>query len=215
MIEVSGAVRALCSLGLVSLVEREALLTELRAEADAAARGSGRLVALEGTAGVGKTSLVRTMTDRLPARAGVLWGACEPLSTPGAMKVGGENVAAAEVEGYLLGHPAVLLAQVVAAPDARYTEVPAAFIQLEEGSTVDEEEIIDFGLGNIATLKVPRYVRFVEEWPKSGTRIKKHVLRGRIAEELHTAGITEAPKLTSKQVSSGLGQRRRSPSGGS
>ena len=46
------------------------------------------------------------------------------------LKVGGENVAAAEIEDLLALHPAVLLAQVVSAPDARYSEVPAAFRQL-------------------------------------------------------------------------------------
>lgn len=110
------------------------------------------------------------------------------------LKVGGENVAAAEVEGYLLTHPAVLLAQVVAAPDARYVEVPAAFIQLQPGATATEQELIDFCLGKIATFKVPRYVRFVDDWPMSGTKIRKYVLRERIAAELAERGITEAPR---------------------
>ena len=47
------------------------------------------------------------------------------------LKVGGENVSAAEVEGYLITHPAIALAQVVSAPDERYVEVPAAYIQLK------------------------------------------------------------------------------------
>jgi fatty-acyl-CoA synthase len=111
------------------------------------------------------------------------------------LKVGGENVAAAEVEGHLVTHPAVLFAQVVSAPDARYTEVPAAFIQLKPGSETDEQDIIDHCLGRIATFKVPRYVRFVDEWPMSGTKIKKHLLRDQIADELAEAGITEAPKM--------------------
>lgn len=114
------------------------------------------------------------------------------------MKVGGENVAAAEVEGFLLGHPDVLLAQVVGAPDAHYSEVPTAFVQLKEGASLDEQDIIDFCLGKIATFKVPRYVRFVDEWPMSGTKIKKHVLRDRIADELSEAGITEAPRMSSQ-----------------
>ena len=114
------------------------------------------------------------------------------------LKVGGENVAAAEVEGHLIGHPSVLLAQVVAAPDTRYTEVPAAFIQLVEGESATEEELMDYCLGAIATFKVPRYFRFVDDWPMSGTKIKKHVLRDQMSAELSTAGITEAPKLSSR-----------------
>jgi fatty-acyl-CoA synthase len=113
------------------------------------------------------------------------------------LKVGGENVAAAEVETYLLTHPDVEIAQVVSAPDARYTEVPAAFVQLRAGATVTEQELIDYCLGKIATFKVPRYVRFVDEWPMSGTKIQKFKLRERIAAELREAGITEAPKLRS------------------
>lgn len=112
------------------------------------------------------------------------------------MKVGGENVAAAEVESHLLGHPAVVMAQVVGAPDARYTEVPAAFLQLRDGASIDVDDVIDFCLGAIATYKVPRYVRVVDEWPMSGTKIKKFELRARIAAELAAAGITEAPKPT-------------------
>ncbi len=100
------------------------------------------------------------------------------------LKVGGENVAAAEVEGFLLAHPAVHLAQVVAAPDERYGEVPAAYLQLKPNAVVTEEEIIEFCNGQIARFRVPRYVRFVDEWPMSGTKIKKHVLRTQIAEEL-------------------------------
>jgi fatty-acyl-CoA synthase len=110
------------------------------------------------------------------------------------LKVGGENVAAAEVEGHLLGHPAVGIVAVVAAPDARYVEVPAAFVQLKAGASATAEDLIAFCLGRIATYRVPRYVRFVDEWPMSGTKIKKFVLRERIADELKQAGITEAPK---------------------
>ncbi|MGB1813668.1 MAG: class I adenylate-forming enzyme family protein, partial [Acidimicrobiales bacterium] len=100
------------------------------------------------------------------------------------LKVGGENVSAAEVEGYLITHPAIALAQVVSAPDERYVEVPAAYIQLKPGAEATEEEIIDFCKGKIATYRIPRYVRFVDDWPMSGTKIKKIVLREMIASEL-------------------------------
>ena len=115
------------------------------------------------------------------------------------MKVGGENVAAAEVEGFLIRHPAVAVAQVVAAPDARYDQVPAAYIQLVPGAKATADEIIDFCLGEISTFKVPRYVRFVDDWPMSGTKVKKYVLRERIAAELEAEGVTMAPKLYSNK----------------
>ncbi len=113
------------------------------------------------------------------------------------LKVGGENVSAAEVEGYLLTHPAVNMAQVVSAPDDRYVEVPAAYIQLKDGAEATEQEIIDFCRGKIATFRVPRYVRFVEEYPMSGTKVKKVDLREDIRKDLADQGITEAPTITS------------------
>ena len=115
------------------------------------------------------------------------------------LKVGGENVSALEVEDYLARHPSVQIVQVVGAPDARYEEVPAAFIQLRTGADPTEEEIIDFCVGQIATYKVPRYVRFVEEWPMSGTKIQKFALRQQLADELAERGITEAPRIDSRK----------------
>lgn len=100
------------------------------------------------------------------------------------LKVGGENVAAAEIEGFLSQHDAVMLAQVVSAPDSKYMEVPAAFVQLTPGATATEDEIIDFCRGTVASFKVPRYVRFVTEWPMSATKIQKVRLRELIAQEL-------------------------------
>jgi fatty-acyl-CoA synthase len=113
------------------------------------------------------------------------------------LKVGGENVGALEIEDYLAGHPAVEIAQVVAAPDARYGEVPCAYIELKPGAGATEEELIGFCVGKIATYKVPRYVRFTAEWPMSGTKVQKFKLRDEIAGELKAAGITEAPPIAS------------------
>jgi fatty-acyl-CoA synthase/long-chain acyl-CoA synthetase len=100
------------------------------------------------------------------------------------LKVGGENVAALEVEAYLLTHPAVKLVQVVGVPDEKYLEVPAAFVELAGDAAVDEDELIAFCRGRIASFKVPRYVRFVDEWPMSTTKIQKHRLREALVAEL-------------------------------
>ena len=118
------------------------------------------------------------------------------------LKVGGENVSALEVEGYLVTHPAVNIAQVVGATDTRYGEVPAAFLELKQQGSVDEQEVIEFCLDRIATYKVPRYVRFVRqgEWPMSGTKIQKFVLRERISSELRERAITEAPRLRERAI---------------
>lgn len=117
------------------------------------------------------------------------------------LKVGGENVAALEVESYLSRHPAINIVAVVAAPDAYYGEVPAAYVQLAPGATLTADDVTAFCLDNIATYKVPRYVRFVDNWPMSGTKIQKYILRERIATELAEAGITEAPRITSSRAS--------------
>jgi len=100
------------------------------------------------------------------------------------LKVGGENVAAVEIETFLQQHDAVKLAQVVAIPDRRLTEVPAAFVELESGKQALEEELIAFCKGKIAGFKIPRYVRFVEEWPISSTKIQKFRLQDHLTEEL-------------------------------
>ncbi|HEX4110231.1 MAG TPA: AMP-binding protein [Solirubrobacteraceae bacterium] len=111
------------------------------------------------------------------------------------LKVGGENVAAAEIESVIAGHPAVQIVQVVSAPDRRYVEVACAYVQLNAGHQAAEEDIIATCQGRIASFKVPRYVRFVTEWPMSGTKIRKVELRQRIADELRAAGIEEAPRM--------------------
>jgi len=111
------------------------------------------------------------------------------------LKVGGENVAAAEVEGVLIEHPAVKAVHVVAAPDARYDEVAAAYVELHDGAAATAEELIAACVGRLAKFKVPRYVRFVTAWPMSGTKVRKAELRAWIAAELAERGITEAPEL--------------------
>lgn len=100
------------------------------------------------------------------------------------LKVGGENVAAAEIESMLQTHSAVKLAQVVAVPDARYAEVPAAFIELVPGAQANEAELIEHCRGKIAGFKVPRHVRFVEQWPMSTSKIQKFKLREELVREL-------------------------------
>ncbi len=100
------------------------------------------------------------------------------------LKVGGENVAAAEIESMLQTHPAVKLAQVVGIPDDRYVEVAAAFVELAEGSSASEAELIAHCKGKLAGFKIPRHVRMVSEWPMSTSKIQKFKLRAGLIEEL-------------------------------
>jgi acyl-CoA synthetase (AMP-forming)/AMP-acid ligase II len=103
------------------------------------------------------------------------------------LKVGGENVAPAEIESLLATHPAVKLVQVVGVPDARLEEVPAAFVELRAGATATEQELIGFCDQRIASFKVPRHVRFVEDWPMSATKVQKGPLRESLIRELAAA----------------------------
>ncbi len=112
-----------------------------------------------------------------------------------ALKVGGENVSPMEVEDFIRAHPAVAIVSVVGAADERYREVVAAFIELNPGASATEEEIVEFCIDRIATFKIPRYVRFVTEWPMSGTKIAKRMLREQLAEQLRDAGIRRAPAV--------------------
>ena len=103
------------------------------------------------------------------------------------MKVGGENVAAAEIEAALQTHPAVKLAQVTGIPHPRYVEVPAAFVELNDGKSASEAELIAHCTGKLASFKLPRHVRFVSEWPMSTSKIQKFRLRDTLVTELNEA----------------------------
>ncbi len=90
---------------------------------------------------------------------------------------GGENISSVEVEGVLMSHPAVSLCAVVAKPDDKWGEVPAAFIELKDGATATEADIIAFVRERLAGFKTPKMVRF-QELPKTSTgKIQKFELR--------------------------------------
>ena len=105
------------------------------------------------------------------------------------IKVGGENVSSAEVEALLAEHPAVRVVHVVGAPDARLDEVVAAYVEIVPGAAVREQDVIDFCREQVAGYKVPRYVRFVDDWPMSATKVRKDELRRWIAAELADAAV--------------------------
>ena len=90
---------------------------------------------------------------------------------------GGENISSLEVEDVLYRHPAVLAAAVVAMPDEKWGETPCAFVELKQGSTISEQELIDFCRAQLARFKAPRTVVF-GELPKTSTgKIQKFLLR--------------------------------------
>jgi fatty-acyl-CoA synthase len=90
---------------------------------------------------------------------------------------GGENISSLEVEDVLYRHPAVIAAAVVAKPDDKWGEVPAAFIELKPGAGCSEADIVEHCRGHLARFKVPKQVVF-GELPKTSTgKIQKYVLR--------------------------------------
>jgi fatty-acyl-CoA synthase len=91
---------------------------------------------------------------------------------------GGENVYPREVEEFLYTHPAVADVQVVGLPDARWGEEVSAWVRLQPGARLAEEELRAFCRGRIAHYKVPRYVVFVDEFPTTVTgKVQKYKLR--------------------------------------
>jgi fatty-acyl-CoA synthase len=101
------------------------------------------------------------------------------------VRVGGENVSALEVENFLLTHPKIAAVAVVGVPDPRWGEVPAAFVKVAEGAHLTEEEVVAYCRENLAAFKVPRYVRFVQEFPMTGSgKIQKFLLREHLLAEL-------------------------------
>lgn len=116
------------------------------------------------------------------------------------LKVGGENVAAIEIESHLATHPAVRIAQVIAAPDERLGEVAAAFIELHPGATLAPAEVVEHCVGRIASFKIPRWVAFVHEWPMSATKIQKHRLRDRLHSATYVGPERDAPRRSPAEV---------------
>jgi len=91
---------------------------------------------------------------------------------------GGENISSIEVEGVLLRHPAVREAAVVGMPHEKWGEAPHAFVVLKPGASAAEDEIREFVRSRLAHFKVPQWVSFVDELPKTATgKIQKYVLR--------------------------------------
>ena len=90
---------------------------------------------------------------------------------------GGENISSVEVEGVLMMHPAVLLCAVVAMPDDKWGEVPCAFVEVKDGASTSEEDLIAFAREKLAGFKTPKKVIF-QELPKTSTgKIQKFELR--------------------------------------
>jgi fatty-acyl-CoA synthase len=94
---------------------------------------------------------------------------------------GGENISSLEIETAISAHPAVLECAVVAAPDPKWGEVPAATIVLKNGASLTHEDLLAFLRKRLSRFKLPRIVEFSSDpLPKTGTgKIRKNELRER------------------------------------
>jgi fatty-acyl-CoA synthase len=116
-------------------------------------------------------------------------------------RVGGENVAPAEVEEVLLAHPAVATAQVVGVPDARLGEVGAAFVTLKADGAASEAELIEFVRRRCANFRVPRYLAVVASFETIGMTASGKVQKARLRE--HALRFFE---LEARPVAAGAAQ---------
>jgi fatty-acyl-CoA synthase len=98
---------------------------------------------------------------------------------------GGENVYPREIEEFLYRHPKIQDVQVVGVPDQRFGEELCAWIMVKPGQTLTEAEVREFCKGKIAHYKVPKYLRFVAEFPMTVTgKIQKFKIREQMQQEL-------------------------------
>ena len=110
------------------------------------------------------------------------------------MRVGGENVAPAEIEDVLHRHPAVRQAEVMGVPDPRLVEVVGRVLIRARGPACEPEEIIGWCRKRMAEFKVPRYVWIVEEFEAIGmtasSKVQKTKLREYALDDLKLRGGT-------------------------
>jgi fatty-acyl-CoA synthase len=98
---------------------------------------------------------------------------------------GGENVFPREIEDYLYRHPKIKAVQVFGVPDAKYGEEVCAWVQLRDGEACSQQEVVEFCRGRIAHYKIPRYVRFVTDFPMTVSgKPQKFLMREQMMREL-------------------------------
>ena len=106
---------------------------------------------------------------------------------------GGENIYPREVEEFLYGHPAVGDVQVIGVPDERFGEELMAWVIPKQGAELDADGLREFCRGRIAHYKVPRYVKFVDEFPMTVTgKVQKFKMRDEAIAEFGLEGAVKA-----------------------
>jgi len=91
---------------------------------------------------------------------------------------GGENIYPREIENFLFRMPQIKMVEIVGVPDEKYGEIVCAFVILKEEHSLTQEEVQEFCKGQIARYKIPKYVFFVDDYPKTGSgKVMKYKLR--------------------------------------
>lgn len=91
---------------------------------------------------------------------------------------GGENIYPREIENFIYTMPQVKMVEVVGIPDAKYGEIVGAFVILKDGEQLTQDDVQAYCKGRIARYKIPKYVFFVDDYPKTGSgKIQKFKLR--------------------------------------
>ena len=103
---------------------------------------------------------------------------------------GGENVYPREIEEFLYSHPDIEDVQVIGVPDERYGEELMAWVKLRLGADVTDHDLRDFCQGKIAHFKVPRYFKFVDQFPLTVTgKVQKFKMRDQAVEDLRSESV--------------------------
>jgi fatty-acyl-CoA synthase len=104
---------------------------------------------------------------------------------------GGENIYPREIEEFLHTHPKISQAHVIGVPDSHYGEQVCAWIAVHDGQSLTIDEVRAFCQGRISSYKIPRHIRFTNDFPMTVTgKIQKFRMREMSVEELGLSGIT-------------------------
>ena len=106
---------------------------------------------------------------------------------------GGENVYPREIEEFLYSHPDISDVQIIGVPDPKYGEEIMAWVKVREGAALTDDDVRAYCKSRIAHYKVPRYVRFTDEFPMTVTgKIQKYKMRESAIAELGLSEIETA-----------------------
>lgn len=104
---------------------------------------------------------------------------------------GGENISPKEIEDFIYTHPAVADVQIIGVPSEKFGEEVMAWVRLKDGAKINQQELVEFCRNNIAHYKVPKYWKFVDEFPMTVTgKVRKVEMRETAIKELDLSSVS-------------------------